>query len=139
MRAAALTAALAVLAPAAPAAAADRFAGQVTDALRTPVRKLAAGPSGRAVADLVFLDRERAGTTYRTCVVRRAARGARGARDARGIRGARGARAVRTCFKATSGAAGAATVTPLRFKRGRYVVRWMVAGEVVARWRFAVV
>ena len=54
-------------------------------------------------------------------------------------RGRGGGRGVRTCFNATSGQAGAATVTPLRFQRGRYVVRWRVAGAPVARWRFVVV
>lgn len=96
----------------------------MTDALRTPTHKLAAGSSGRAVADLVFLDRGEAGTGYRTCVVRRLPAGAK---------------PVRTCFGATTGAAGAATVTPLKFQRGRYAVSWTVAGTVVARWRFAVV
>jgi len=108
----------------APAAAAERFLGQVTDALRNPATKLAAGSSGRAAGDLVFLDRERAGTQYRTCIVRRPPRGGK---------------PVGTCFNATSGPAGVATVTPLRFQRGRYVVRWKVGGAVVARWRFAVV
>lgn len=124
--AAALAAALlAVLLPAAPAAAGVvRFTGQVTDALRTPVDKLAAGSSGRAVADLVFLDRVESSTAYRTCISRRPAAGAA---------------PVRTCFNTTTGAAGTATVTPLRFQRGRYVVAWKVAGAVVARWRFVVV
>jgi hypothetical protein len=45
---------------------------------------------------------------------------------------------VRTCFSATTAAAGVANVTPLRFRPGRYVVRWSVGGSVVARWRFVV-
>lgn len=93
----------------------------MTDALRNPAHKLAAGSTGRAVADLVFLDREQDGTGYRTCVVRR------------------GPKRVRTCFNATSGKAGAANVTPLRFPRGRYVVSWTATGDVVARWSFRVV
>jgi hypothetical protein len=109
----------------APAQAAEaRFVGQVTDALRNPATKLAAGSSGKAAGDLVFLDREQSGTAYRTCIVRRAPRGGK---------------PVRTCFNATAGQSGVATVTPLRFQRGRYVVRWKVGGAVVARWRFAVV
>lgn len=110
---------------AAPASAAEaRFVGQVTDALRNPATKLAAGSSGKAVGDLVFLDREQASTAYRTCIVRRTPRGGR---------------PVRTCFNATTGQAGVATVTPLRFQRGRYVVRWKAGGAVVASWKFAVV
>lgn len=110
---------------ASPAVAADeRFVGQVTDALRNPATKLAAGSTGRAVGDLVFLDREEAATAYRACIVRRVPRGGK---------------PVRTCFNATTGQAGVATVTPLRFQRGRYAVRWKVGGAVVARWRFAVV
>lgn len=108
------------LAAAAPAPAKPRFAGQVTDALRAPVHLLAAGAGGRAMADLVFVDRQRAKTTFRSCVNRRAPR-------------------LSTCFGTTSGKAGVATVTPLRFARGRYTVTWKVAGAVVARWRFAVV
>lgn len=112
--------------PAASAAAAPspqpRFVGQVTDALRTPTHRLLAdAATGRVLADLVFLDRERARTAYRACVTRRD-----------------GAR-LRTCYSATTGRAGVPTVTPLRFPRGRYAVRWSVAGEVVARWRFSVV
>jgi hypothetical protein len=93
----------------------------VTDALRTPTHKLAAGADGRALADLVFVDREGDETTYRTCV-RRIGRGT-----------------VRTCFSTVSGDAGGATITPLRFQRGRYAVSWSVAGEPVADWRFRVV
>jgi hypothetical protein len=94
----------------------------VTDALRTPTHRLAASAgSGRAVADLVFVDAQRSQTAVRTCVRRRDVAG------------------VRTCFNVTTGAAGAATVTPLRFPPGSYVARWWVAGDVVARWRFAVV
>lgn len=96
----------------------------MTDALRNPATKLAASASGKAVGDLVFLDREQAGTAYRTCIVRRTPRGGK---------------PVRTCFGATTGQAGVATVTPLRFQRGRYAVSWKVGGAVVARWRFAVV
>lgn len=93
----------------------------MTDALRTPAHRLLAGADGRAVADLVFLDREEASTTYRTCVVRR------------------GRQPLRTCFRAATGTAGTPTVTPLRFQRGRYAVTWRVAGEAVARWSFRVV
>lgn len=94
----------------------------MTDALRTPTHRLAASASsGRALADLVFVDAKRARTVVRTCVRRL---------DRRGIR---------TCFSVTTGAPGSATVTPLRFPVGRYVARWRVKGEVVARWSFAVV
>jgi hypothetical protein len=111
-----------LLATAAPMAVAsgDRFDGQVTDALRTPTHRLRANADGRASADLIFTDRDHAGTTVRTCVRRRDT-------------------GVRTCFSETTGAAGVASVTPLRFQRGRYVVRWSVKGTVVAHWRFAVV
>jgi hypothetical protein len=99
-----------------------RFAGQVTDALRTPAHLLAvSADSGRAVADLVFIDREAAGTSVRSCVKRRDVVG------------------VSTCFTITTGAAGVATVTPLRFPPGRYEARWKVAGALVASWRFRVV
>jgi hypothetical protein len=102
--------------------AAARFRGQVTDALRTPTHRLAASPAtGRAVADLLFVDAEHSQTAVRTCVRRRDVTG------------------VRTCFNVTTGAAGAATVTPLRFPPGSYVARWWVDGGIVARWRFAVV
>jgi len=111
--------ALAALAPAS-AAAADRFTGQVTDSLRAPTHRLLAGGDGSAAADLVFVDRTHAGTTVRTCVRRR------------------DVAAVRTCYAAQTAAAGVATVTPLRFPRGRYVVRWRVQGAVVAHWRFVV-
>ena len=126
-RAARRSAALALVAlgllPASAGAVADhaRFTGQVTDALRTPTHRLAAGASGRAVADLVFVDAQQAHTTVRSCVRRR------------------DVRSVRTCFSVTTGAAGSATVTPLRFPIGRYVARWWVNGRVVARWRFVVV
>jgi hypothetical protein len=104
------------------ATAAARFSGLVTDALRTPTHRLAASAaSGRAAADLIFSDAERAHTTARTCVRRRDVAG------------------VRTCFEVTTGAAGARTVTPLRFRRGSYLVRWSVNGAVVAHWRFVVV
>ncbi len=121
LRSAALVA-LALALPA-PAALADaRYEGQVTDALRTPAHRLLAdGRSGRASADLLFLDRDGSRTSVRTCVMRRDVAG------------------VRTCFNATTGAAGIATVTPLQFPRGRYVVRWRVAGALVASWRFKVV
>ena len=93
----------------------------MTDALRNPTHQLAASAaSGRAVANLVFVDAERERTRVRTCVRRRDVAG------------------VRSCFGVTTGAAGAATVTPLRFAPGSYVARWWVAGELVARWRFAV-
>jgi hypothetical protein len=99
-----------------------RYSGQVTDALRTPTHRLAASTaSGRAAADLVFADAQEAQTTARTCVRRRDVAG------------------VRTCFDVRTGAAGVATVTPLRFLPGRYVARWWVAGTLVASWRFIVV
>jgi hypothetical protein len=70
---------------------------------------------------LVFSDSQHAQTTVRTCVRRRdVAR-------------------VRTCFTVTIGAAGVATVTPLRFPVGSWVARWSVDGVVVAHWRFVVV
>jgi hypothetical protein len=107
---------------AAPAAASERYVGQVTDALRTPTHRLVAGSSsGRAAADLVFVDRLHAGTSVRSCVRRTDVAG------------------VRTCFADSTGPAGSATVTPLRFPRGRYLVRWSVGGAVVAHWRFVVV
>jgi len=114
--------ALALVVPAAATAAKPRFTGEVTDTLRTPTHRLVAdAKSGKAEADLVFSDATHAKTTVRTCVVRRD-------------------RAhIRTCFRLVTGAAGVATVTPLKFPRGRYEVRWSVAGAVVARWRFAVV
>jgi len=109
--------------PAASGAAAPRFSGQVTDALRTPTHRLAASAStGRAAADLVFTDAEQARTSVRTCVRRRDV-----------------SPQTRTCFTLTTGPAGVANVTPLRFQPGRYVVRWSVGGAVVARWRFVVV
>jgi hypothetical protein len=122
---AALTAALLAASSAAPATAATAppqpYLGQVTDALRTPAHRLLADPAtGRAPADLVFLDRETPRTAYRACVTRRD--------DTR----------LRTCYSATTGRAGVATVTPLRFPRGRYAVSWSVDGETVARWRFTV-
>jgi len=95
----------------------------VTDALRNPTHRLAASAaSGRAAADLVFIDAKQAHTTVRTCVRRRDVPARR-----------------RTCFTLTTAAAGVATVTPLRFPPGRYVVRWTVQGDVVARWRFVVI
>jgi phospholipase/lecithinase/hemolysin len=111
-----------VLAAAAPSAlgADDRFSGQVTDSLRKPTHRLLAD-GGRASADLVFADGTHAGTTVHTCVRRRDVAG------------------VRTCFNVVTGDAGVQSVTPLRFPRGRYVVRWSVHGEVVAHWRFVVV
>ncbi len=94
----------------------------MTDALRAPTHRLAASAaSGRVVADLVFVDAQRAQTQVRTCVRRRDVAG------------------VRTCFNVTTGAAGVATVTPLRFPVGSYVARWKADGTVVARWRFVVV
>lgn len=129
-RAALRSGALALLAAAlaAPAASAATrpapapYTGQVTDALRTPTHRLAAsGDSGRAAANLVFVDAQHAGTTVRTCVRRREVAG------------------VRTCFTITTGAAGVAAVTPLRFPPGAWIARWRVAGEVVASWRFSVV
>lgn len=91
----------------------------MTDALRNPTRRLAADANGRAAGDLLFADAQRARTTARTCV-RREATG------------------VSTCFDVTTEGAGVATVTPLRFRRGSYVVTWRVGGQLVARWRFAV-
>ena len=103
------------------AGAADgRFTGEVTDALRNPTHRLVAGANGRAAADLLFADARRAHTSVRTCV-------------RRGDPGG-----VRTCFDVTTGDAGVATVTPLRFRPGRYVVTWRVDGQPVARWRFSV-
>lgn len=103
-------------------AAPARFSGQVTDALRNPTHRLAASAStGRAVADLVFTDAEQVGTKVRVCVHRRDATG------------------TRTCYRFVTGAAGVASITPLRFPPGRYAVRWSVNGSVVARWRFVVV
>jgi hypothetical protein len=108
--------------PAVAGAAGERFSGQVTDALRTPTHRFAARPAnGRATADLVFADAQQAQTAVRTCVRRLDVAG------------------VRTCFTVTTGAAGVATVTPLRFRVGSYVARWKVDGDVVARWRFVVV
>lgn len=121
--AALLIALVALSAAPAGAAAADppRHVGQVTDALRTPTHRLLAdAATGRALADLVFVDREEARTDYRACVTRRD--------ETR----------LRTCYSAQTGRAGVPTVTPLRFPRGRYVVTWSVAGEQVARWRFGV-
>ncbi len=95
----------------------------MTDALRHPTHRLAASAaSGRAAADLLFIDAKQARTTVRTCVRRRDI-----------------TPSTRTCFTLTTGAAGVATVTPLRFPPGRYVASWSVAGDVVARWRFTVV
>ncbi|HEX4805808.1 MAG TPA: hypothetical protein VFU94_07905 [Conexibacter sp.] len=91
----------------------------MTDALRAPTHRLAAGPGGRAAADLLFADAQRAHTTARTCVRRRET-------------------GVRTCFAVTTDGAGVATLTPLRFRRGAYEVSWRVGGAVVARWRFTV-
>ena len=111
----------AVASPATSAGAAGaRFSGEVTDALRAPAHRLAAGPDGRAVGDLVFVDAQQAHTRVRACVRRRDVAG------------------VHSCFSFTTGTAGVATVTPLRFARGRYLVRWSVRGAVVARWRFSV-
>lgn len=93
----------------------------MTDALRAPTHKLAADATGRALADLIFVDGDAAGTTFRTCVKRL------------------GRDALRSCFTTTSGPAASPTITPLRFRRGRWAVSWSVAGTVVARWRFAVV
>jgi len=69
----------------------------------------------------VFVDRQHAGTSVRSCVRRTDVAG------------------VRTCFTDATGPAGSATVTPLRFPRGKYVVHWSVGGVVVAHWRFVVV
>jgi len=100
-----------------------RFTGEVTDALRNPTHRLAASAStGKAAADLVFTDAEQVGTKVRACVRRRDV-----------------AAPTRACYRFATGAAGVATVTPLRFQPGRYVVRWSVGGDVVARWRFVVV
>jgi hypothetical protein len=120
--AAAAALALVAIAPASARAAPSRFTGEVTDALRTPVHRLKApsGDDARALADLLFVDHERDGTSVRACVRRRDTD-------------------VRTCFAVVTGAAGSATLTPLRFPRGRYVVRWRVKGRLVASWRFAVV
>jgi hypothetical protein len=102
-------------------AAQARFAGDVTDALRVPAHRLVAHEkSGRAAGDLVFVDRHGAKTAVRTCVVRRDVH-------------------WRICFTTTTGAAGVATVTPLHFRRGSYVVHWAVGATRVARWRFDVV
>ena len=95
----------------------------MTDALRNPTHKLLAS-DGHASGDLLLVDRAHTGTVFRTCV----------RRD-----NGRAARALRTCFATTSGDAGLPTLTPLRFRRGRYVVTWTVAGATVARWRFTVV
>ena len=112
---------MAAFVPAAEAAP-PRFVGQVTDALRTPTHLLAASAdSGRAVADLVLTDTEKAETSVRSCVRRRDVEG------------------VHTCFTIVTGTAGVATVTPLRFPPGRYEARWKVAGMLVASWRFRVV
>ncbi|HEX5145917.1 MAG TPA: hypothetical protein VFV85_02755 [Conexibacter sp.] len=92
----------------------------MTDALRTPTHRLGTGAAARALADLVFVDAQRAHTTARACVRRNDVAG------------------VRTCFELTTQAAGVATVTPLRFPPGRYVARWTVDGDVVAHWRFSV-
>jgi len=105
------------------ASASPRFTGEVTDALRNPTHRLAASAStGKAVADLVFVDAKQAHTTVRTCVRRRDL-----------------SPPTRTCFTLTTGAAAVRSVTPLRFPPGRYAVRWSVGGDVVARWRFVVV
>lgn len=118
----AATVALALIAPAARAAPPPRFTGEVTDTLRAPTHRLVAGAhSGKAAADLVFSDATHAATVVRTCVTRN------------------DVAHVRTCFRLVSGAAGVATVTPLRFPRGRYEVHWSVAHAVVARWTFTVV
>lgn len=106
--------------PVSAGAASARFTGEVTDALRNPAHRLVAGANGRAAADLLFADAQRAHTTARTCVRRSDPAG------------------VRTCFDVTTEGAGVATVTPLRFRRGSYVVTWRVGGQLVARWRFAV-
>ncbi len=45
---------------------------------------------------------------------------------------------VRSCFTVTTGPAGVATVTPLRFPAGSYVARWRVEGALVASWRFVI-
>ena len=90
-RAARRSAALALVAlgllPAASGAAAEgaRFSGQVTDALRTPTHRLAAGANGRAVADLVFVDARQAHTKVRTCVRRLDARGSAPASPSRPV------------------------------------------------------
>jgi hypothetical protein len=123
-RSAALVAVVLALAGTPPAAGAPtpRFTGEVTDALRTPTHRLVANPqTGKAAGDLLFSDADGAKTAVRACVIRRD-----------GTR-------LRTCFKFTTGAAGTPTVTPLRFPRGRYVVRWSVADSLVAHWRLEVV
>lgn len=95
----------------------------MTDALRNPTHRLAASAStGRAAADLVFTDAEQVGTKVRVCVRRRDV-----------------SPPTRTCYRFVTGAAGVASITPLRFRPGRYAVRWSVNGSVVARWRFVVV
>ncbi|MCW2951125.1 MAG: hypothetical protein JWQ48_295 [Conexibacter sp.] len=96
-----------------------RFVGQVTDALRTPTHRLSVGANGRATADLVFVDHDRAKSAYHTCVQRSKPR-------------------LAICFDAVSGPPDVANVTPLRFGVGSYRVTWMVAGAVVAHWRFSV-
>jgi hypothetical protein len=105
------------------AAGAGQYVGQVTDALRNPTHKLAS-TNGKAAGDLLFLDRAHAATVFRTCVRRE---------------GHHAARAIRVCFTTTSGDANVPTITPLKFKRGRYTVSWTVDGAVVAHWRFSVV
>lgn len=105
-----------------PAAAADgRYSGQVTDALRKPTHRLAAGAGGRAAADLVFVDARGAHTTVRACVRRTDVAG------------------VHRCFAVVTGPKDVPVVTPLRFRRGSWSVRWSVGGQPVARWRFDVV
>lgn len=122
LAATAVALAFAPAAPAASAAASSRFTAEVTDTLRTPTHRLVAdAKSGKAGADLVFSDATHAKTAVSTCVLRR------------------DASHIRTCFRLVTGAAGVATVTPLKFPRGRYEVRWSVAHAVVAHWRFAVV
>lgn len=96
-----------------------RFVGQVTDALRTPTHRLSVGATGRATADLVFVDHDRAKTGYHTCVRRFKPQ-------------------LAICFDAVSGPSDVANVTPLRFGPGSYRVAWRAAGTVVARWRFTV-
>ena len=95
----------------------------MTDALRNPTHRLAASAvTGRAAADLKFVDAKEVGTKVRACVRRRDV-----------------SPNTRTCYRFVTGGAGVQSVTPLSFRPGRYVVRWSVGGDIVARWRFVVV
>jgi hypothetical protein len=96
------------------------YTGDVTDALLVPTHRLAVDHrTHRAAGDLVFVARDAAHVRVRACLARRDVR-------------------WHVCFTTTTAEAAAVNVTPLQFRRGRYVVRWSVAGVVVARWRFTV-